>query len=328
MAAPDTVAPVRSSRPASPSAAGRAAAVRPELAETHARLARVSGTLATRWLEQASAADAEPRRLERRLLDEHVRARWKDHPPVRHLAAELLRGGHLEVAAEFAAAMRAFGPDAFAEVAAVLLDRHDIDLPSLSTPRGMVGGGMFPTEVERPSPRAAQAADPLGDALDDGPGDGLALSAADAEPATRTRRLLASTIDAAAWLVLLASTSPVAPLVGALLRLDAGAVAAWRPTLATLLGALVLAGVQAWLLATRGQSLGKLAARIHVVRDDDGEAPGWVRGVAIRGVAVPLVYAIPAIGVGALVADAAMMLVRRDRRALHDRVAGTRVLAD
>jgi uncharacterized RDD family membrane protein YckC len=294
----------------------------PELAGTHARLARVSGTLAARWLEQASADGAEPRRLERRLLDEHVRARWVDHPPVRHLAAELLRCGHLEVAAEFAAAMRALGPDAFAEVAAVLLDRHDIDLPSLSTPRGVVGGGMFPTEVERPAP--LHRADPPEDAAGDAPGDGLALSAADAEPATRTRRVLATSIDLAAWLALAATTAPV----GALARMDQAAIAAWTPGLALPIGALVLAGVQAWLLATRGQSLGKLAAGIHVVRDDDGEPPGWLRGVAVRGVAVPLVYGIPAIGVGVLVADAAMMLVRRDRRALHDRIAGTRVLAD
>lgn len=319
MTAPDTVASVRTARPAPPRAA-----VRPELADTHARLAKVSGTLAARWLEQASADGAEPKRLERRLLDEHVRARWADHPPVRHLAAELLRGGHLEAAAEFAAAMRALGPDAFAEVAAVLLDRHDIDLPSLSTPRGFVGGGMFPTEVERPAPQPVHRADPLDDALADGPGDGLALSAADAEPASRTRRAIASAIDGAAWAALAVATVPVA----ALARADSAALAAWTPGLALPIGALALAGTQAWLLATRGQSLGKRAVGIRVVREDDGEPPGWLRGVAVRGLGTPLVYSLPAIGLAVLIADAGMMLVRRDRRALHDRVAGTRVIAD
>lgn len=328
MTAPDTTASVRSARAApppaarAPSAARAPVAVPPGLAETHTRLARVSGTLATRWLEQAMAEGAEPKRLERRLLDEHVRARWVDHPPVRHLAAELLRGGHLEAAAEFAAAMRALGPDAFAEVAAVLLDRHDIDLPSLSTPRGIVGGGMFPTEVERPAP--AHRADPLDEAAADAPGDGLALSAADAQPATRTRRLLASGIDVAAWLALGAASMPL----GALIRMDQAAIDAWSPSLALPIAVVALGAVQAWLLATRGQSLGKLATGIRVVRDDDGGPPGWLRGVAVRGIAVPFVYGLPAIGLGVLVADTAMMLLRRDRRALHDRVAGTRVLAD
>jgi len=97
---------------------------------------------------------------------------------------------------------------------------------------------------------------------------------------------------------------------------------------------LVVVGVQSHAVATSGQSLGKKLLRMRIERLD-GAAPGFLHGVLIRSwlmavlAAVPgtlcmMLFIFPLAGVG-FIADA-LSIFGRDRRCLHDRLAGTRVI--
>lgn len=98
--------------------------------------------------------------------------------------------------------------------------------------------------------------------------------------------------------------------------------------------AVVFGGVgwQVWLAAgtaMRGQSYGKRVCGIRIV-DAEGNAPGWIRGVAVRGFAIPVVALLldpvgPGWGTALRIADLAFMLLP-GARCLHDLLAGTRVI--
>jgi uncharacterized RDD family membrane protein YckC len=88
--------------------------------------------------------------------------------------------------------------------------------------------------------------------------------------------------------------------------------------------------VQAVLLAWRGQNLGKLMTGVRVVRADNGEPAGFVRGALLRFV-LPVAFMILlhgttlVLGVAFLVLDYCFIF-REDRRCLHDLIAGTIVV--
>ena len=91
--------------------------------------------------------------------------------------------------------------------------------------------------------------------------------------------------------------------------------------LTMLLTVVPVGAYQAYLIATKGQSLGKRVAKTRIVRLD-GSAPGFVYGVLLRSwlvVAITSVFSL-----GALVD--ALFVFREDRRTLHDLLAGTRVI--
>lgn len=88
-----------------------------------------------------------------------------------------------------------------------------------------------------------------------------------------------------------------------------------------LLTALPFSAYQWYLIATRGQSLGKRVARTRITRLD-GSAPGFVNGVLIRSWIVSVVASV--FGPAALVD--AVFVFRNDRRTVHDLMAGTRVI--
>jgi uncharacterized RDD family membrane protein YckC len=87
---------------------------------------------------------------------------------------------------------------------------------------------------------------------------------------------------------------------------------------------LLLVVLQSYFIHTRGQSLGKQACSTRIVGIDGRPAP-FVKAVVLR-TWVPL--ALPMLtGVGGLLALVNVLFVfRRDRRCLHDLVAGTRVV--
>ena len=93
------------------------------------------------------------------------------------------------------------------------------------------------------------------------------------------------------------------------------------------LGAVVL--VQVILLAFRGQNIGKLLFGIRVVRVDNGEPAGFVRAALLRFLLPLLVMfvlnLIMLLGFLLLFVDLCCMF-RRDRRCLHDLIAGTKVV--
>lgn len=95
-------------------------------------------------------------------------------------------------------------------------------------------------------------------------------------------------------------------------------------------GILVAVVVQALLIALRGQNLGKMLVGLQVVRADDGQPAGFVRGALLRFL-VPVTL-IVGLNVVTLVLGYLFLLVdfcfifREDGRCLHDLMAGTKVV--
>lgn len=82
------------------------------------------------------------------------------------------------------------------------------------------------------------------------------------------------------------------------------------------------------LIATRGQTLGKMATKIRVVRADNGFVPGW--GKSLGRWLVPAAFGIlgsfiPFVGLVALLVYASI-LWGRNRQGWHDKAAGTLVI--
>ncbi len=93
-----------------------------------------------------------------------------------------------------------------------------------------------------------------------------------------------------------------------------------------IVGYLILNG---WLLASRGQTLGKWCTGIKLV-GKDGNKPAWWRLIFIRALFFPLLYLPLLYAVFGLFALLPLIDVlhalRADRRCLHDMAAGTRVV--
>jgi uncharacterized RDD family membrane protein YckC len=83
--------------------------------------------------------------------------------------------------------------------------------------------------------------------------------------------------------------------------------------------------VQGYLLTTRGQTLGKIAMGIRIVRFEDGGNPGFVKAVLLRAVLWFVIGWIPVIGFLITLVDI-LFIFRDDQRCLHDHVAGTYVV--
>ena len=98
------------------------------------------------------------------------------------------------------------------------------------------------------------------------------------------------------------------------------------PDALRLLAALAFFGVvgyQVWLLSARGQTLGKRAVGLKIVRADDGGEGGFLRNVALRSLVGRWLLAIVPFY---WIADS-LFVFRGDGRCVHDLIAGTRVVA-
>ena len=82
--------------------------------------------------------------------------------------------------------------------------------------------------------------------------------------------------------------------------------------------------VQWTLIARRGQSLGKILVGTRIVMLDGSHAP-FVRSVALRSWPVFLAAFIPVIGPWLTTLDV-LFIFRKDKRCLHDLLAGTKVV--
>jgi uncharacterized RDD family membrane protein YckC len=135
-------------------------------------------------------------------------------------------------------------------------------------------------------------------------------------------RVVASIIDGLVWMLCLM------PLWLRLLPHLDGAADGAVSLESSIIFASITAGtaclvVQGWMLATRGQSIGKSLMRLRVVLNSDSdEPPGFVAGVIVRWWLTRLLHLIPVV----FLVDF-LFLFREDRRCLHDYVAGTRVIA-
>lgn len=99
----------------------------------------------------------------------------------------------------------------------------------------------------------------------------------------------------------------------------------WPPALLGLflLGGLLLP-VQCTLVATRGQSIGKILLGIRIV-GRTGEHPGWIRALVGREAVRFAPWTVPYIGIAGSLVDN-LMILNPDRRAAHDRFSDTFVV--
>ncbi len=100
---------------------------------------------------------------------------------------------------------------------------------------------------------------------------------------------------------------------------------------------LIFGGIQAYLLSTRGQTLGKMVLKVRIVKVN-GEKAGFVSAVVLRlfvtglllggaGVVFTLAFGDTSGIAGNLASLAdAVLIFRPDRRCLHDFIAGTKVV--
>ena len=108
--------------------------------------------------------------------------------------------------------------------------------------------------------------------------------------------------------------------------IDESVLAGNVPALATMgVGMFALVIVQIWLISTRGQTLGKMIFGIRIVRADNGQYPGFLRGWLLRNFVPGIVECIPFLGGFFFLVDVCFIF-GAERRCLHDLIAGTRVV--
>jgi uncharacterized RDD family membrane protein YckC len=93
---------------------------------------------------------------------------------------------------------------------------------------------------------------------------------------------------------------------------------------AVVVGVLAIIGVNLYFLARDGQSLGKKALKIRIVRVND-ERASLGRIVVLRIMAPGLIGAIPLVGPFFSLADS-LLIFAEDRRCIHDHFADTKVV--
>jgi uncharacterized RDD family membrane protein YckC len=87
------------------------------------------------------------------------------------------------------------------------------------------------------------------------------------------------------------------------------------------LGLIIL---QAYLITTSGQSIGKKVFKIRIVKVD-GRPVNFISGVLLRNWLLMVLQYIPGISLFLPLLDA-LFIFRRDRRCIHDLIAGTKVV--
>ena len=140
-----------------------------------------------------------------------------------------------------------------------------------------------------------------------------------AELAARSQRLVAAIIDYLVFFVPLGVA--LVPMFMASGRMATGVIAG---LLAGGLAFLAIVIRNCLLLARNGQTIGKKAVGIRVVRTDDSDA-GFTRLFFLRGGLTWLLAAIPGIGNLYALIDV-LFIFREDRRCLHDLIADTKVV--
>ena len=97
--------------------------------------------------------------------------------------------------------------------------------------------------------------------------------------------------------------------------------------LIVLIGAIILSllAINGWFLHTRGQTLGKMALKIRIVRIDGRSTNGWDT-IGKRVVPIWAMQMIPLVGSFVSLINI-LFIFRQDRRCLHDLIAGTEVIS-
>jgi uncharacterized RDD family membrane protein YckC len=156
------------------------------------------------------------------------------------------------------------------------------------------------------------------------PPTGAAVSpmGAGGPPADRVKRLVATLLDGLIFGVTAAMAFGAGFLSGAGFHWGVGLLSGFGLMSIVWLGMLVC---QCYLLAVRGQTIGKIVMGLRIVRFEDGGNPGFVKAVLLRTFLWALITAVPV--VGTLIGVVGILFIfRDDQRCLHDHLAGTRVV--
>jgi len=154
------------------------------------------------------------------------------------------------------------------------------------------------------------------------------VTGAGGPPADRMKRLVATVLDA----LIVWGTAGMAFGMGFFsgAGFDGATGLHWGVGLLSGFGlmAIVWLGLLVWqcyLLADRGQTIGKIVMGLRIVRFEDGGNPGFVKAVLLRTFLWALITAIPVVGTLAGIVGI-LFIFRDDQRCLHDHIAGTRVV--
>jgi uncharacterized RDD family membrane protein YckC len=141
-------------------------------------------------------------------------------------------------------------------------------------------------------------------------------------PADRVKRLVATLLDGLIFGVTAAMAFGLGFVSGAGFHWGVGLLSGFGLMSIVWLGMLVC---QCYLLAVRGQTIGKIVMGLRIVRFEDGGNPGFVKAVLLRTFLWALITAVPV--VGTLIGVVGILFIfRDDQRCLHDHIAGTRVV--
>jgi uncharacterized RDD family membrane protein YckC len=141
------------------------------------------------------------------------------------------------------------------------------------------------------------------------------------KPAERGARLAAALLDLAVVVGVLLSVGLIAAVSIPVLAKNGKSLALDAYAVALLLIPLAVVVLQFVWLTQSGQTIGKRAMKVRIVKHDDGENGGFVTNVLLRCWLNALFKLIP---LYALVD--ALFIFRDDRRCLHDLIAGTLVV--
>lgn len=144
------------------------------------------------------------------------------------------------------------------------------------------------------------------------------------ELASRWARLGAAILDGVVLIVLFMA---LLFLTGTLEAMATGEQSPYQEVLGAMVGLVLYLVVNGYLLHRSGQTVGKWALGIKIVSINDGRIlPLW-QVVLVRYLPQVLVSVIPVIGQW-LVMIESLFVFRRDKRCVHDLIAGTRVIRE
>jgi uncharacterized RDD family membrane protein YckC len=144
----------------------------------------------------------------------------------------------------------------------------------------------------------------------------IRVSNQDMALASRSSRLSAAFVDG---LIGMGLYIPV--VLAASMGVEPGSSSWGLTMLVTLLALVFLAILQIYYISRDGQSLGKKATKIRIVRYDDGGNPGFGKAVGLRLIVNGMIGIVP----GYALVDL-LFIFGAEQRCLHDYIAGTKVV--
>jgi uncharacterized RDD family membrane protein YckC len=144
------------------------------------------------------------------------------------------------------------------------------------------------------------------------------------ELASRGARLAAAIIDGLCVLPVFFIIFTMA-FAGAQMGEEAAAGMGGGMLLLLILYIAAFAIIQLYLLCSHGQTIGKKALKIRIVKVDTGQNGGFVTNVLLRGIVPNLIGGIPLVGPVFTLVDY-LFIFKDDKRCIHDLIAGSTVI--